>query len=83
MIFQNQLFRKILLGIPPFADRNTFAKSLDPDQAGQFVGPDLGPYCLQRLSADDTWVGRVNSYPLYIGHKMYVSSLSSALQIFS
>ena len=27
---------------------------LDPDQARQFVGPDLGPNCLQRLSADDT-----------------------------
>ena len=28
--------------------------SLDPDQARLFVGPDLGPNCLQRLSADDT-----------------------------
>ena len=27
---------------------------LDPDQARHFVGPDLGPNCLQRLSADDT-----------------------------
>ena len=26
--------------------------SLDPDQARLFVGPDLGPNCLQRLSAD-------------------------------
>ena len=26
--------------------------SLDPDQAEHFVGPDLGPNCLQRLSAD-------------------------------
>ena len=25
---------------------------LDPDQDRQFVGPDLGPNCLQRLSAD-------------------------------
>ena len=24
---------------------------LDPGQAGHFVGPDLGPNCLQRLSA--------------------------------
>ena len=30
------------------------SNSLDPDQAGQNVGPDLGPNCLQRLSADDT-----------------------------
>ena len=28
------------------------SKSLDPDQARHFVGPDLGPNCLQRLSAD-------------------------------
>ena len=27
--------------------------NLDPDQARHFVGPDLGPNCLQRLSADD------------------------------
>ena len=26
--------------------------SLDPDQARHYVGPDLGPNCLQRLSAD-------------------------------
>ena len=29
------------------------SNSLDPDQARQFVGPDLGPNCLQRLAADD------------------------------
>ena len=28
--------------------------SLDPDQARLLVGPDLGPNCLQRLSADGT-----------------------------
>ena len=28
--------------------------SLDPDQARHLVGPDLGPNCLQRLSADGT-----------------------------
>ena len=27
---------------------------LDPDQAWHFVSPDLGPICLQMLSADDT-----------------------------
>ena len=27
---------------------------MDQDQARHFVGPDLGPNCLQRLSADDT-----------------------------
>ena len=35
--------------------RNTIrvSNSLDPDQDQNFVGPDLGPNCLQRLSADD------------------------------
>ena len=34
--------------------RNTIrvSNSLNPDQAQHFVGPDLGPNCLQRLSAD-------------------------------
>ena len=27
---------------------------LDPDQAGHFVGPDLGPNCLERLSEEAT-----------------------------
>ena len=30
------------------------SNSLDPDHDRQNVGPDLGPNCLQRLSADDT-----------------------------
>ena len=34
--------------------------SLDLNQARHFVGPDLGPNCLQRLSADDTSKQRVN-----------------------
>ena len=29
------------------------SNSLDPDQDQQNVGPDPGPNCLQRLSADD------------------------------
>ena len=35
--------------------RNTIrvSNSFDPDQAQCFVGPDLDPNCLQRLSADD------------------------------
>ena len=28
------------------------SNGLDPDQ-DQYLGPDLGPYCLKRLSADD------------------------------
>ena len=30
------------------------SNNLDTDQARPFVGPDLGPKCLQKLSADDT-----------------------------
>ena len=35
--------------------KNSFSvsNSVDPDQVQQNAGPDLGPYCLQRLSADD------------------------------
>ena len=36
------------------------SNSLDPDQARHFVGPDLGPSCLHRLSAEDTSRQRVN-----------------------
>ena len=38
-----------------FSFKNTIrvANGLDPDQDQQSVGPDLGPNCLQMLSADD------------------------------
>ena len=35
------------------------SNSLDPDQARNFVGPELGQNCLQRISADDTCRQRV------------------------
>ena len=35
------------------------SSSLDPDQARQIVGPDLGLNCLQRLSADDKSRGKL------------------------
>ena len=35
------------------------SNSLDPDQARRIVGPDLGPNCLPKLSADDTGRQRV------------------------
>ena len=38
------------------------SNSLDPDQSQCFVGPDLGPNCLQRLSADDLSRQRVNIF---------------------
>ena len=40
---QNQLFRKIVSGIP------SASNSLDPDQAQYNLGPDLCPNCLYRL----------------------------------
>ena len=40
------------LWILDFFNTIRVSNSLDPDQARQFVGPDLGPNCLQRLSAD-------------------------------
>ena len=46
---KSSLFSKIC-----FMNTTRVSNSLNPDQTGQFVGPDLGPNCLQRLSADDT-----------------------------
>ena len=44
--------------------RNTIilSTSLDQDQARHFVGPDLGPNCLQKLSAYDTSRQRVKAH---------------------
>ena len=44
-----------------YSFRNIFrmSNSLDPDQARRIVGPDLGPNCLPRISADDTGRQRV------------------------
>ena len=36
-----------------FQEYHQSVNSLDPDQAGHSVGPDLGQSCLQRLSADN------------------------------
>ena len=52
-----QLISIILSGIPLRCQT-----VLDPEQARHFVGPDLGPNCLQRLSADYTRRQRVNCY---------------------
>ena len=45
-----------------YSFKNTMreSNSLDPGQARRFVGPDLGPNSLQRLSADDTSKQMVN-----------------------
>ena len=47
--FQNQfIFQN------SFRNTTRVSNSFDPGQAQHFVGPDLGPNCLLRLSADDT-----------------------------
>ena len=46
--FQNVCFSKIILGLLYIKVSN----SSDPDQDQHYVSPDLGPSCLQRLSAD-------------------------------
>ena len=45
---QNNVFKK-------FLQENFLFNSLDPNQARHFVSPDLGPNCLQKLSADQVW----------------------------
>ena len=45
--FQNQLIGKLLSGIP--SECQTVWIQIRPD-----LGPDLGPYCLQKLSANET-----------------------------
>ena len=47
-------FFKMIFLKNSFRNTTRMSNSLDPDQARRFVGPDLGPNCLQRLSADDT-----------------------------
>ena len=45
--FKINFYKKI------FQEYHRVSNNLDLDQAGHFVGPDLGPNCLQKLSADD------------------------------
>ena len=54
LIFSESAFLK-----NSFKNTIRVSNSLDLDQARHFVGPDLGPNCLQRLSADDTSRQRV------------------------
>ena len=37
-----------------FGNISRVPSSLDPDHDRAFLGPDLGPNCLQTLSVDDT-----------------------------
>ena len=55
------------------------SNSLDPDQATRVFGPDLGPKCLQRLSADDTSRHRVNPKKVSITKKPSLASLKNSV----
>ena len=46
-------FSKLTFSKASFRNTIRVSNSLDPDQDQHIVGPDLGPNCLQRLSADD------------------------------
>ena len=46
--FQDIFFSKI-----SFLNTFKVSNGLDPDQNQRFVSPDLGPNCLQKLSADN------------------------------
>ena len=41
------LFVCVFFSKKSFGNISMVSNSLDPDQAGRFVGPDLGPNCLQ------------------------------------
>ena len=49
LLFQNQLFRKIISGI--LSECQTVCIEITPDV---LFGPDLVPICLQKLSVDDS-----------------------------
>ena len=57
---------------------------LDPDQAQHFVGPDLGPNCLQRLSPDDKslQVGIVLNTEQHLDTTFWLKSISFGSNIF-
>ena len=48
-------FSKSTFSKNSFRNTTIVLKSLDPDRARHFAGLDLGPNCLQRLSADETF----------------------------
>ena len=67
---QNHAFCKSISGIPP--ECQTVWICLDPLQDRRFVGPDLGPNCLQQfISADDPSSSRVKE-SLHVGKKCHI-----------
>ena len=58
------LFSKLAFLKNSFRNTIRVSNSVDPDQARHFVGPDMGPNCLQKLLAYDTSRPRVNHIPV-------------------
>ena len=56
------------------------SKSLDPDQAQHFIGPELGPNCLQKLTADDIFYSSGDS-PLHRHSRSFESRRKQATAI--
>ena len=59
------------------------SNGLDPDQARRFVGPDLGPNCFQRLSADNKichW--QAKSYEVWVVLLDFSLTVKAATLIF-
>ena len=73
----DDFFSKSTLSKNSFRNTIRVSNSLDPDQARHLVGPDLGPNCLQRLSAVDTSRQRVSCKVLQFN---ILTSISSSIQ---
>ena len=64
------------------------SNSLDPDQDRQYVGPDLGPNCLKRLSADDKGqrsvlhTVQINFHPMDVNKYRYIQTAIELLIYF-
>ena len=76
--FSNLCFKKILPGIP------SVSNSLDPDQDGHFVGPDLGRKCLLRLSAANksghSWED-LRYLPIHLDRQVTANSVNEIILI--
>ena len=57
------------------------SKGLDPDQARNSVGPDLGTNCLLRFSADDTGRQRVKQITVQVTSQENASYRTSRLKL--
>ena len=53
IVVVGSFFLKLTLSKHSFRSTNSVSKRLDPNQDQRYVGPDLGPDYVQRLSVDD------------------------------